>query len=88
LSKNISTSGIFVKTDRACTVGERLILRFLLAGQESQVSIEAEVRWVRRDGPIGIGLLFVDPSGPLKAAIQSFLASGRRQCLMAGLGLS
>jgi hypothetical protein len=88
LSKNISTSGIFVKTDRACAIGERLKIKFQLAGQESHFSIEAEVRWVRRDAPIGLGLLFVDPPGLLRVAIQRFLATGRRQRLISGLGLS
>jgi uncharacterized protein (TIGR02266 family) len=88
LSKNISTNGIFVKTDRAYTVGERLELKFQLAGQESPFSIEAEVGWVRRDTLPGVGLLFVDPPGPLKDAIRRFLATGRRQRLISGLGLS
>jgi uncharacterized protein (DUF58 family) len=88
LSKNISTSGIFVTTDRACTVGERLKLQFRFAGQESPFSIGAEVRWVRRDAPAGVGLLFIDPPGRLKAAIHRFLATGRRQRLLSGLGLS
>jgi Tfp pilus assembly protein PilZ len=88
LSKNISTSGMFVKTDRAYTVGERLKLKFRLAGQESRFSIEAEVRWVRRDSLPGVGLLFIDPPGSLKDAIHRFLATGRRQRLLSGLGLS
>jgi Tfp pilus assembly protein PilZ len=86
LSKNISASGIFVTTDRACTVGERLQLQFQLAGQESRFSVEAEVRWVCGDAPIGVGLLFIEPPGPLKAAIQRFLATGRRQRSIPGRG--
>jgi uncharacterized protein (TIGR02266 family) len=78
-SRNISRGGIFVETDWACTVGERLTLQFQLTGQEIRFSVEAEVRWVRRGALAGVGLLFIEPSRPLKAAIRRFLAASRRQ---------
>jgi uncharacterized protein (TIGR02266 family) len=75
VSKNISTSGIFLTTDRACAVGERLRLEFQLAGQECRFSVEAEVRWARREVLPGVGLVFIDPPAPLKAALRRFVAA-------------
>lgn len=79
-TENISTGGLFVATDRAHPIGERMKLRFQLPGQDAPLSMEAEVRWIRRglstDGVAvtGLGLLFVDPSRSALAAIRRFKA--------------
>jgi uncharacterized protein (TIGR02266 family) len=84
-SENISRGGMFVTTEQAHAVGERLGLQFRLPELETPLSVQAEVRWIRSSGPTrgetpaGIGLLFIDPSTQVETAIRRFLAKDRGQ---------
>jgi uncharacterized protein (TIGR02266 family) len=82
LTQDISEGGLFVVTDQARQVGDRLALRFQLPGQSQPLSVETEVRWVRAGTPArpdsvaGLGLRFVNLSRQDEATIQRFLAKG------------
>src|SRR5579871_239396 len=83
-SENISIGGLLLATDHEYSVGERIRLRFRLPHQESTLSVDAEVRWVRRAGgvqgarPTGVGLLFLSPDWSFSVAMRRFMAWGRR----------
>lgn len=68
LMTNVGVAGAFVVTPRAFCVGDRLTLRFTLAGYGAPLSVTAEVRWLRRadepgagDRPAGVGVRFIAP---------------------------
>jgi len=77
-TENISTEGLFVGTDQEHPIGERIRLRFQLPGQDAPLTVEAEVRWIRRKAATegvavtGLGLLFVELSSPAAASIRRF----------------
>jgi len=67
MTGNIGTGGLFITTDRACQVGERIALKLPLPNRERPLSIAAEVRWTRAQSSLsdersmlGMGLRFVD----------------------------
>jgi uncharacterized protein (TIGR02266 family) len=69
-SKNIGTGGLFLATDRALNVGDRVELELTLPHHIQAMSVAAEVRWTRQeDGGqgSGAGLRFVNL--PLGATI-------------------
>jgi uncharacterized protein (TIGR02266 family) len=58
---NIGVGGLFVTTDRACRVGERIALKLPLPNRDRPISVAAEVRWTRQESStLGVGLQFVD----------------------------
>jgi uncharacterized protein (TIGR02266 family) len=79
-TENISTGGLFVATDHTHSLGERMKLRLQLPGQDTPLTLEAEVRWIRRSAATegvavtGIGLLFVGLTSQAVGAIRRFLA--------------
>ncbi len=83
-SENISVGGLLLATDEEHAVGEKIRLRFQLPHQEATLSVDAEVRWVRRAGgvqgarPTGVGLLFLSPDWEFRVGLRRFLALGRR----------
>ncbi|HVU49137.1 MAG TPA: TIGR02266 family protein [Polyangia bacterium] len=87
VTRNISAGGVFVATALLPKVGERINLKFSLPGNGRELSVQTEVRWVRKqapspadDSPSGMGLQFVNPSADDVAALEEFLA--RRDALM------
>lgn len=79
-TENISTGGLFIGTDQTHPIGERMRLRFQLPGQDAPLTVEAEVRWIRRSAATegghvtGLGLLFIDVSFPAVASLRRFMA--------------
>jgi uncharacterized protein (TIGR02266 family) len=88
LTQDISEGGLFVVTNHARPVGERMKLQFQLPGQSQPLSVETEVRWIRGNPTVqsdtdadavgahavgGMGLRFVDLSPEAAATIQRFL---------------
>ena len=75
-SRNVSTGGMFLETELALRVGQRLKLRFHVPAQKEPIAADGEVRWVETGGA---GIRFVglrvkdvwalgkllNPSGPI-----------------------
>jgi uncharacterized protein (TIGR02266 family) len=80
LTQDISEGGLFVVTNRARPVGDRMRLQFQLPGSTRALSVETEVRWIREppsphaEAVGGMGLRFVNLSREDAATIRAFLA--------------
>ena len=75
-SRNVSTGGMFLETELALRVGQRLRLYFIVPAQKDAIAADAEVRWIEAGGA---GVRFVglrardvwalgkllSPSGPI-----------------------
>ncbi len=79
-SVDLSTGGVYVKTDFPLDVDENLTLRLTLPGQQSMVSCKARVAWVnpkdqprKLEMPTGMGIQFVDVSLEDMKSIRRFL---------------
>lgn len=82
LTGNIGIGGLFVTTDRACQVGERIALKLPLPNRDRPISVAAEVRWTRQQrsrsderSTLGMGLRFVDLPVGAFISIQELLRS-------------
>ncbi|MBN2573488.1 MAG: TIGR02266 family protein [Deltaproteobacteria bacterium] len=79
LTQDLSNSGLFVATQSACPIGERVHVKMTLPTAPAPVEALTEVRWVRtRDvpgggGKAGLGLMFVQMSSQAKEAVKAFL---------------
>ena len=65
LIENLSEGGVFVVTDCTRAVGALIAVEFQLEGRDEPIRVVGEVRWLRRragakQGPVGMGLRFVD----------------------------
>ena len=75
---NLSSGGLFLKTEIPLEAGENFLLRFTLPGQESELSCKAKVTWVnKKEGqkkhllPPGGGLQFLGlPVANMKALLE------------------
>lgn len=79
-SVDLSSGGLYVKTDFPLTAGESLTLRFTLPDQKGMVSCKARVAWVNQkekprkpDLPPGMGIQFVELSLEDMKSIRRFL---------------
>lgn len=68
-SVDLSTGGLYIKTETPFLVDDHLTLRFTLPGQDHSVSCKARVAWTnpkerprKKDMPAGMGVQFVDLS--------------------------
>ncbi len=57
--RNLSLGGGFIETGRRYEVGDTVELGLSLPGDERERVIVAVVRWVREEGPRGIGVEFI-----------------------------
>ena len=79
-SVDMSTGGLFLKTDVPLSIHEEVLLSFTLPDVNKVVNCRAKVAWVNREEnpnkpslPTGVGLQFLEPSGEYLASIQSLL---------------
>lgn len=79
-SVDMSTGGLFLKTEALFSVDEEVILSFTLPDVHKVVNCKAKVAWVNSMDkpkkpalPAGIGLQFLEPSTEYLASIQSLL---------------
>jgi uncharacterized protein (TIGR02266 family) len=82
LSRDISEGGLFVATDLAYDVGERVEIQLRFPGDDAPTSLVTEVAWVRAhsaggDAAPGLGLRFVEPTEPTLERIRGFMALRR-----------
>lgn len=80
LCLNLNSVGLFVATESLFPVDTTLSLEFTLPGFVRPLHSSVRVAWVnhpewrkREANPCGLGLQFVDPSAPVKAALHKFL---------------
>jgi uncharacterized protein (TIGR02266 family) len=85
-TKNIGLGGVFLATPKVRAIGERLVLRFTLPGEDEPIAVESEVRWVRApaagaavEEPPGMGLRFVNLAFELSLLLQRFLTERERE---------
>jgi uncharacterized protein (TIGR02266 family) len=79
-SVDMSSGGLFLKTETPFSVDDSLVLSFTLPDVNKIVTCRAKVAWVnfkdeprKPELPPGIGLRFVDPSPEYLESIQSLL---------------
>ena len=79
-SVDLSTGGLYVKTDFPLSLDENLTLRFTLPGKKGIVTCKARVAWVnpkenprKLEMPPGMGIQFVDLSLDDMKSIRRFL---------------
>jgi uncharacterized protein (TIGR02266 family) len=77
---NLSTGGVFIETSHTFTMGEELIVSFVLPERVEELRCGARVAWVNAPGqpikpllPPGIGVQFLDLSGSERAEILAFV---------------
>ncbi len=79
-SLDLSTGGLYLKTEYAFKVDENLMLIFSLPEQEKTISCKARVAWVNAEEnprkpelPPGVGVQFVDLTLDAAKSIRRFL---------------
>jgi uncharacterized protein (TIGR02266 family) len=79
-SIDMSSGGLFLKTDTLFSVDEQLILSFTLPDVNKIVTCKAKVAWLNSKGkpskpalPTGIGIQFIDLSTEYLKSIQNLL---------------
>lgn len=68
LTENLSAGGTFILTSREFELGSTLRLVLSFPGLLEPVTLEAVVRWARRDGEPGVGVEFLEGPGREKLA--------------------
>ena len=75
---NLSARGLFVRTATPFDLGEQVILRFQLPGQEGWIKVVGQVVWRNADaskrGGLGMGLRFLDLAEADREVIEEYLA--------------
>jgi len=75
---NLSSGGIFIKTDDPPPVDSTVSLRFHLPGDLEPINIEGRVVWIKQTGnsfPSGMGIEFTEISPLHKQKIHAFVES-------------
>ena len=75
---NLAASGVYIRTAVPYDMGDRVLLRFQLPGQETSVKLVGQVVWRNADpkrlGGMGMGIQFVDMSGADRESIEQYMA--------------
>jgi uncharacterized protein (TIGR02266 family) len=75
---NLSAWGVFIRTAVPFEIGEQVILRFQIPGQDHPVRAMGRVVWANTDpskwGGMGMGIQFLDLAGVDREAIETHLA--------------
>ena len=79
-SVDMSSGGLFLKTETSFSVNDKVLLSFTLPDADKIVNCSAKVAWVnlkdepkKADLPAGVGLQFLDLSTEYLMSIQSLL---------------
>ena len=85
VTQNVGVGGMFIATDQPRSVGDRLALTFTLPGGVGPISVQSEVRWIRKTavpepakGVAGMGLRFVGLPILASVWIEDFLRRHER----------
>jgi uncharacterized protein (TIGR02266 family) len=81
-SRNISNTGLFVRTSLPLAIGERVRLRLTLPGGAAPFALDGVVKWVsslqnKSKHPPGMGIEFVDFDEKVAADIQKLVDAHR-----------
>jgi len=75
---NLTAQGVFIRTAVPFDMGEQVVLRFQLPGQEIPVNVVGQVVWRNADpsktGGMGMGIRFVEMAGGVRETIEHHLA--------------
>ena len=75
---NLSAQGVFIRTAVPFDMGEQVILRFQLPGQEAAINVIGQVVWRNADlsksGGMGMGIRFVEVGAGERETIERHLA--------------
>lgn len=72
-TENIGLGGAFVLVESPPPIGTRVIVYLAAATAWEPLEITAEVRWVRLDPPVGMGVRFVDLTPAQLGALHDLL---------------
>lgn len=70
---NIGLGGAFVLVESPPPVGTKLLVYLAAATAWEPMEITAEVRWVRVEPPVGMGVRFIDLTAPQIVALHELL---------------
>ena len=75
---NLSSGGIFIKTDNPAPVDSVLSLLLHVPGDHEPLNIQGRVVWIKKNAnsfPSGMGIQFIDIAPQHKERIQAFVES-------------
>jgi uncharacterized protein (TIGR02266 family) len=78
-ARNISTGGLFIKTDKPLRLGDQFMLRLQLPSLQEPLRVSCEVAWVKSPAeatakePAGMGLKFTEMSKGDREALKQYL---------------
>ena len=78
-TSNISTGGLFVKTEKPLRLGDQFMLRLQLPALQEPIRVSCEVAWVRSVAeatgkePAGMGLKFIEMTKGDREALKHYL---------------
>lgn len=78
-TSNISTGGLFVKTDKPLRLGDQFLLRLQVPALHEALKVSCEVAWVRGPSeatakePAGMGIKFIEMSKGDREALKRYL---------------
>jgi uncharacterized protein (TIGR02266 family) len=78
-TSNISTGGLFVKTDKPLRLGDQFLLRLQVPALPEPLKVSCEVAWVRstveasKKEPAGMGIKFIEMSKGDREALKQYL---------------
>jgi uncharacterized protein (TIGR02266 family) len=78
-TSNISTGGLFIKTDKPLRLGDQFLLRLQVPALQESLKVSCEVAWVRSPAeatakePAGMGIKFIEMSKGDRDALKQYL---------------
>jgi uncharacterized protein (TIGR02266 family) len=78
-TRNISTGGLFIKTDKPLRLGDQFLLKLQVPAIPEPLKVSCEVAWVRGPAeasgkePAGMGLKFIEMSKGDREALKQYL---------------
>jgi type IV pilus assembly protein PilZ len=78
-TSNISTGGLFIKTDKPLRLGDQFLLRLQVPSLQEPLKVSCEVAWVRsadeatKKEPAGMGIKFIEMSKGDREAFKNYL---------------
>ncbi|HWU41171.1 MAG TPA: DUF4388 domain-containing protein, partial [Candidatus Acidoferrum sp.] len=75
---SLTANGVFLRTATPFDMGDQVVLRFQLPGQEAHINVTGQVVWRNMDpnkmGGVGMGIRFIEAAADMREAIERHLA--------------
>jgi len=75
---SLTANGVFLRTATPFDMGDQVVLRFQLPGQEAHINVTGQVVWRNMDpnkmGGVGMGIRFIEAAAGMKEAVERHLA--------------